>query len=118
MSGSSKQPTDRSISLSRDLLNNLGYWYAYKGSESFVYPKVIMSPTPSGGIAMEIELFPDMRAFVTIFDEKIDYEVETKGNYVEFQADKDNISKQLLALYNSNGTKNQSDRTIFPEIIE
>src|SRR5262249_17430871 len=51
ISGSSKQPTAKSIGLSKDLLNNLGYWYSDLGHKDFIYPKVIMSPTPAGGIA-------------------------------------------------------------------
>ena len=102
ISGSSKQPTEQSIHLSKELLNNIGNWYTYEGYREFVYPKVLMSPTPAGGIAMEIEIFPSMRAFVSVLDENINYEVEQDGNYVEFQATKDNISNQLLNLYTSN----------------
>jgi hypothetical protein len=118
ISGSSKQPTDQSINLSKELLNNLAYWYNDTGHQKFVYPKVIMSPTPIGGIAMEIELFPEMRAFVTIYNEEIEYEVESEGYYVEFKADKDNISNQLLALYNSNEYKYTPERQLLPEILE
>lgn len=99
ISGGSKQPTLLSISRSKELLDNLGYWYSETGHKRFVYPKVIMSPTPAGGIAMEIELFPEIRAFVNINDDEVGYEVETDGHYVEYKVDKDNISNQLLSLY-------------------
>jgi hypothetical protein len=101
ISGGAEQPTEQSIDLSKDLLNGLGHWYATVGNEKFLYPKVIMSPTPAGGIAMEIELFPEKRAYVTIMNDAIAYEVETNGHYVEMSADKDNISKQLLNLYST-----------------
>lgn len=101
MSSPSLQPTEESISLSKDLLASLNHWYTHSGYTNFVYPKVIMGPTPSGGVGMEIELFPDLRAFVTILDDKIEYDVEKNGYYSEYKVDKNNITNELLALYNS-----------------
>jgi hypothetical protein len=101
ISGSSKQPTTESIDLSKDLLARIGYWYSDKGYKNFVYPKIVMSPTPKGGIAMEIKVFPHMTAFVTFSKSKVEYEVEKNGHYVEFQANQENIANQLLGLYNS-----------------
>jgi hypothetical protein len=101
ISGTSKQPTDQSINHSKNLLINLENWYSNIGHKSFIYPKVIMSPTPAGGIAIEIEVFPELRAFINILNDKVEYEVETNGHFVEFAADKDNIASRLLTLYNT-----------------
>ena len=102
ISGSSKQPTQESIQLSKDVLNTIGNWYAFKGYKDFIYPKILMSPTPSGGIAMEIEIYPTTRAYMSILDNNINYEVEKNGYFTEYTATKDNISNQLLTLYDSN----------------
>jgi len=99
ISGSSKQPTEQSIQVSREVLNDIGNWYASEGYKEFIFPKILMSPTPAGGIAMEIEIFPTTRAFVNILNENIEYELEKDGYYVEYQATKENINNQLQTLY-------------------
>jgi hypothetical protein len=118
ISGHSKRPTVNSINRSKDILNGLKYWYSSVGYKNFVYPKVIMSPTPTGGIGMEIELFPELRAFVTVLEDKIEYDVEKNGYYVEYEADNDNVTGQLLALYNSKANMGQPTGQRIPEIVK
>jgi len=101
ISGSSKQPTEKSINLSKDIINDLGNWYTNDGYKHYVYPKVIMSPTPAGGIAMEIEMFPEIRAYISILNDAIHFEVETDGFFAEKEVDRENLSNQLLTLYSS-----------------
>lgn len=104
ISGSSKQPTEQSLQVSKNLLAHLEYWYSKIGHKDFVYPKLIMGPTPAGGVGIEIEVFPEMRAFINIFNDTIEYEVEKNGHYIEQVVDKDSITNSLLALYNTKET--------------
>jgi len=108
ISGSSKQPSDESIEISKKFLNEIGSWYAYSGYEDYVYPKIIMGPIPSGGISMKIELFPNLNAYFSIFGDNINYEVEQNGFFTEFEANSDNISYQLLTLYKRDERGNYS----------
>ena len=110
ISGNSKQPTLQSTELAKSLLSNIGIWYETKGFNTFIYPKILMSPTPSGGIAMEIELFSKLRAYITILDDKINLEIERDGLFVEQEADKNNMSEILLTLYNTHERRYYSER--------
>jgi hypothetical protein len=102
ISGMSKQPSMESIDLAKDVLNNIVVWYGVIGYEKNIFPKIIMSPTPAGGIAMEIEVRPSTRAYITILNDNTNFELETNGLFVEQEANKENISEKLLTLYNSN----------------
>jgi hypothetical protein len=67
-----------------------------------------MSPTPSGGIAMKIELFPNLNAYFSIFGDNINYEVEQNGFFSEYEANGKDISYQLLTLYKRDERGNYS----------
>lgn len=99
ISGLSKQPTEGSIKLSKDIINNFGNWYTTKGYANYVYPKIIMSPTPSGGIAFEVELFPKSTAYFSILNNDIHFEIEKDGYFQEINVDGKNFNDQLLLLY-------------------
>jgi|GEM_PF-6855844 len=111
ISGNSKQPTLPSIDLAKDILNNISYWYEKEGYKQFVYPKIIMSPTPAGGIAMEIEGLSSC-AYITISDDQINCEIEHDGLFVERNTDKNSMGEILTTLYNSNERGYYSERGV------
>ena len=52
-------------------------------------------------MSIEIEIAPELRAFINVLGDKINYEVETNGHFIEHEANKDNIAGSLLSLYNN-----------------
>ena len=107
ISGESKQPTEESLKTSKSILNNLNWWYLSDGCHSYIHPQIIMSPTPIGGIAMEIIVSKNVKALITVLDSNIDLEVENNGYYSEQDTDSNNINVSLTGLY-TNAYRGQS----------
>lgn len=105
ISGNSKQPTEESIEVSKNILNDLRNWYMMRGYNEFVYPKVIMSPTPSGGISIQIEMYPSKTAYFNIMNNDLEFEAEIDGYYSERDIKPENINESLNALYAGYGNK-------------
>ena len=99
ISGNSKQPTEESLKTSKSILSNLNWWYLTEGCNKYVHPQITMSPTPGGGIAMEITISKSVKALITVLDNNVDLEVENNGYYIEEVTDSNAINVSLSTLY-------------------
>lgn len=104
ISGGSKQPTKESLDISKSILKNLNFWYQEEGYSKYINPRIIMSPTPSGGVTIEIILSRSLKAAISVLDEEINLEVEKDGFYFDKDTDKNSINDSLTSLYNEYGT--------------
>lgn len=100
-SGLSNRPTEQSLQVAERLLMDIDCWYSNIGYKEFIYPRITIGPTPAGGIGIEIEVSAETIAFVTILNDKIEYEVEKNGHYTEQVVDKNTIVNKIASLYNT-----------------
>lgn len=99
ISGTSNQPTSLSIDLAISFLENLNLLYEKELANKFIAPKIIMGPTPMGGVGMEIEIYPSLKMYLTILNEDFICEIENDGFFMEQKVDKTSALATLMNLY-------------------
>lgn len=101
ISGGGKQPQEASIDTAKEILNNLEMWYSFHGCHSFTMPKIVMSPTPNGGIHLEIQLMDGLKSWINIINDDVEFEIEKCGHFTERDTPAAEVSSSLIDLYTS-----------------
>lgn len=109
ISGTSLQPSDASINLAIDFLRNANKWYKDKdeldkiGNRNIIpnVPKIIMSPTPSGGIGIEIKFSFSLKMYISIINEDVYCEIENDGFFMEYPMSGKNLFSSFLNIFNN-----------------
>lgn len=103
ISGGSEEPKLQSIKVSQSILRNLELWYLQEGAKNFMYPSIVMSPTPSGGISMEIAISTRLKTHLNIQEDNVELEMEKDGYYSDEEVTTESINDKLSGLYNECG---------------
>lgn len=96
MSGESKQPQVNALEFSKTFLKKLRNWFSSDSCAMVIPPKIIMSPTPTGGIAMELIFNKNLNFLLSISDDEIELEKNEDGHYSDINVSKETVLEKII----------------------
>lgn len=109
-SGKSLQPTQDSINNSIILLRNLILWFNNSTDPFLISPKLVIGPSPNGGIGLMIAFSETLKMYLSILNFNFNCEIETHGFFEDFDLNPNNILSTLTYLSNLKSYNNHERR--------
>jgi hypothetical protein len=109
-SGKSLQPTSESINNGISLLRNLMFWFNNSIDPFLISPKIVIGPSPNGGIGIMIAFSEVLKMYVSILNSEFNCEIETHGLFEDFNLDTNNMLSTFTYLNNLNSFNNHERR--------